>query len=223
MAKEYSRSQTILGLLPISGSIILHDDFSGPLQWTKGVGLGDAIFELSPSISKHGKQSLHLKTRTTDAANGDEVRAVRYLHLLPSKVLSFLSSFRCTDFSKILHIMFSFEWYDGASTHICHLKFSPGTPKWEYYDSATAYQIIAGLGVALYDDAWHNLQLVVNFATDKYISFRLDHLLADLSAIAFYSGAPAADSMLMATIEVKTNSASPAEIFIDDIMINEII
>ncbi len=222
MGKEYTRTLSILGLLPIAGSVIFFDDFEHNMNWTKFVGVGDYILELDPNISKQGKQSLHLKTRTTGAATNDELIITRHVHLLPSKVVSLLSNFLFPDYSKILHVMFTIEWYDGINSNISRVKFSPNTPKWEYFDSGGEYQNLPDLAIGLSNDGWHNLQLLCNFSTSKFLSLQVDHLLVDLSAHALRVVEVPADLRLHLTIDLKTIGNNPAQMRIDNIMLHEL-
>ncbi|GAI99933.1 unnamed protein product, partial [marine sediment metagenome] len=90
MSKEYTRSHTIYGNVALAGQIMDHDDFESLLKWVKFEGEGDSIFELDPTLAKHGNQSLYIKTRTTDAAIGDEIGAFRRTHCGLTQNMAFI-------------------------------------------------------------------------------------------------------------------------------------
>ena len=222
MSKEYTRSMSILGSLPVAGQIVLFDDFESILNWTKTEGEGDSIHELDPSLSKHGNQCLHLKTRTTGADTGDIIGTKRILHLLPSKVMSFSIAFRTPNHVRIDTILFLFKWKDGSQDYNAQIRFKPNVPSWEYYDSAGQYTLFTGLDEKPAIDTWHFINLKVNFATHHYLSLQYDHLLADLSALAVNLGAGATDTSSSAWIQFQTAGANPAELYLDDALIHEL-
>ncbi|KKL70749.1 hypothetical protein LCGC14_2101810 [marine sediment metagenome] len=60
MAKEYTRSISIIRQLLTSGRLILFDDFETLLRFNESGTGGDSIFELDPNNAYSGKQCLHL-------------------------------------------------------------------------------------------------------------------------------------------------------------------
>ncbi len=222
MSKEYIRPTVILGQLPIAGQIVLTENFENLLNWTKIDGEGDSIFELDPTIAKQGKQSLHLKTRTTGTDTGDIIGAQRLLHLLPAKVMSFLFSFLTPDYTKINDITLQFLWNDYVTVHTASFMFRPNTPDWRYYGSDDQFHDIPNLAIELYQDAWHLINLKINLAADLYISHQVDHLTADLTGVAVHTTTPSPASYLKTLIQFSTIGAAPAELYLDDILIHEI-
>lgn len=222
MAKEYIRPTVILGQLPIAGQVVLTEDFENLLNWTKVGGEGDSIFELDPTISKQGNQSLHLKTRTTSADTGDIIGAQRLLHLLPSKVMSFLFSFLTPSLALINDITLQFQWNDYVTVHTASFRFKPNTPIWEYYGTDEEFHDIPTLAIELYQDSWHLTNLKINLAADRYISLQVDHLKSDLTGIAVHTTTPSPASYLKTLIQFSTIGTTPAELYLDDILIHEI-
>ena len=222
MSKEYTRPVTILGQLPIAGTVLFVDDFEELLNWTKVDGVGDAIFELDPTIAKQGRQSLHMKTRTTGAAQADKIRANRYIHLLPSKIMSFVSTFSSPNFTPIDYLTFDFFWYDGTNLNRGYIKFKPNTPSWSYADSGDVLRPITGLDVLLSTNCFHTVIIKINFTTLKYYSLQVDHLFADLSAYALKVDTNPNPSTLQTQIVLATAGAAPCETYLDQIAMHEL-
>lgn len=222
MGKEYTRSMSILGSLPVAGQVIFYDNFESLLKWTKTAGEGDSIFELDPSLSQQESQSLHLKTRTTSADIGDEIVAGRNMHLLPSKVLSFACLFHFSANERIEHIQFLFKWHDGSNRHSALIRYRPDNPDWAYQNTTPEFVSIPNSDVLLEALTWHLIVLRINFDTDKYLSLQINNLLFDLSAFPLFTDALATTSYLLKRISIQTSTAFPAALHLDEIIIHEL-
>lgn len=222
MGKEYQRLVSILGNLPIAGNIVFYDDFSGLLKWGKYIGTGDSILELDPSLAKQGNQSLFFKSRITAAAEDDYVGAYRDVHLLPSKVITFISSFQYPSKTAVKAIYFLIEWFDGTTLHSPSIRYTPATPSWEYQASDGGWVVIPDLAITLAIDVWHIVQFQVSFSADKYISLSVNSTKVDLSGISSQSGMNAADNTLRTTIYLATAGAAPSEMNLAEVLLHEI-
>ncbi len=222
MGKEYTRAIAVLGNLPIAGQIVMSDDFEHLLHWAQYIGEGDSVFELDPSLAKQGNQSLYMKTRTTTSTEDDIIGITRSFHLLPSHVMTFLGSFRYPSRSVIKKLTILLNYYSGSRLRIPQIHFNPNTPSWELEDEAETPIAITNFDVVLSHNAWHMFILKVNFATSKYLSLQVDHLLADLSAYSFVNVAVEEPSLLSADVFIQTAGANPASINLDEFLIHEI-
>ncbi len=222
MGKEYARRITIFGIVPFAAPIIFHEDFENTLQWTKTGGEGDSIFELDPSISKNGKQSLHLKTRTTGAAVGDTIGAKRFMYLHPSKHYNLISHFYSTDLTQADHIIFDLAFYDGATVHQATIRLRPRIPDIQYRNSLNIYTTIPNSELSLNNLSWHQAIFNVNFDLKKYISLTIDHTLLDISLLPYSSDSSTIDAHLETHIQIKGATGFPTEIYLDDITLHEI-
>ncbi len=222
MSKEYTRSVNVLGQIPVAGQLVFYDDFEKNLHWIKSGTGGDDIFELDPTLSKHGNQSLYMATRTADAALDDFIVASRRFYLLPSKVMSIFSNFRFPDHSLMKIFTTNFLWHDGITTHTAYLRFTPNTPKWEYLNSTGGLTEIPSLALKLSNNAWHLFHLKVNFSTGHYLSLQVDHQVIDLSDIPLSISGTSDDTSMLLQHEIGTIGASPTDINIDDVLVHEL-
>ncbi len=222
MSKEYTRIITTLGTIPVAGSILFHDDFESLLRFTKTGTGGDDIFELDPTISFSGAQSLHLKTRTTATAEDDEVLTYIKTHLHPSKLVSQIIRLYSPDFTKIKIIDFDIYFYDGVNLNRATVVFTPATPAWTYLDSAGDFPPITGAGFNILNAGWHTITLKASFATNKYISLTIDHHHFDLSTLDIrQTSAPTVLTHLLSQLFFTTVGASPAELYLDEYSLTE--
>ncbi|GAH66956.1 unnamed protein product, partial [marine sediment metagenome] len=218
MSKEYVRSTLILGHLPIAGSVVLVDGFENLLKWTKKAGAGDSIFELDPTIAKIGNQSLHMKTRTTDAAENDQIGALWSGHLLPSKVLTFIFSFYYPAYLPIDNILLEMIHNDGTNDHGPQLQYNPNVPSLTYRNTTPAHIEIPDLALTFDEDCWHTIQMKVNYNTGKYISIQVDHVFVDLSGLSYYQVENPLPVHSDYNIYIQASDSPPCEINIDEIL-----
>ena len=113
------------------------------------------------------------------------------------------------------------EGLDGVTAHTAIIIYTPNTPKCEYYNNTPAYVAIPNLALKFDEACWHLLIMKVNYATGKYLSVQIDHILADLSAYSYRQAATANPSRLEATVAISTIGASPCDINLDEILIHE--
>lgn len=222
MSKEYTRRISTLGNVPSQGPFIFFDDFEALLKWTKYDGPGDSIYELDPTIAYSGNQSLHIKSRTTNATENDIIGTRIKLFMTPSKKLNQSMIFRSPDFTKIKTIDFYHTLDDTLTLHFPTIRFSPAGPKWQYLDSAGDPQDIPGAIYPLSVNAWHRLHLLADLNTNKFISMSIDSRHYDLSNISIEAYSPGVNMYLDITAFIVTAGAAPAEIYIDDFLVHEL-
>lgn len=222
MSQEYTRRISTLGNVPSHGPFIFFDDFESTLKWSKYEGEGDSIFELDPTISYSKNQSLHLKTRTENAAESDIIGAKILLYMSPSKKLNQAIHFKSPDFTKLSHLQFWFTLFDGSHQHYATLQLRPADPKWQYRTDEVFMEDIPDSAFLPLDDAWHRLQLQADLNTNKYISMIFDNHLFDLSGLSYYHTTSDILTHFDITIEIHTAGASPCELHIDDFLLHEL-
>lgn len=216
MSKEYTRQIASIGIIPLAGPILFHDNFNSLLHFSIAATEGDYIAELDPSISFIGPQSLNLKTRTTDTALDDHVTITASTHLHPSKIVALSTRFLSPDFSKMSSLLFTLVFYDGANIYATAIKFLPATPAFQYLSATDEFTPIPNSAYTPLINAWHSLTLKTDFLNNNYVSLDIDHLhfnLSSLNTILF-----AGDSEIGLTSETKiiTAGASPAQLRIDE-------
>lgn len=221
MGREYTRDFTSVGLIPIAGTILFHDNFQGLLKFTMGSGIGDYIFELDPNVAFIGNQSLNMKTRVTGATTTDGISASVLTHLGPSKLLTQIVRFRCPDFSKIATLDLAAMFYDETSLNLALIRFTPGTPIFAYIDNAGNPQNITGSGINLLADAWHTAILKVNFSSPEYRSFSIDHHHFSLSGIGMQAGVDPTATHLKSQTLITTSGNAAAQLRLGDYSLTE--
>ncbi len=222
MSREYTRRISTLGSVPTHGPFTAFDDFESILKWVQNVGTGDSIFELDPTIANSGNQSLHLKTRTTAAAEDDLIGAIMYTHMLPSKKLNQSILFRSPDFTKIKEIKFFFDFYNIPLRHFAQIIFLPNTAKFQYADHENIPQDIPDSDIKPYPDAWHRIQLLADLNINKYIALIFDAHYFDLSHLKLFTDSHLLNTYFLTYINIATIGAAPCELYLDDFLLHEL-
>lgn len=222
MSREYTRLISVVGNVPAHGPIVLYDDFEHLLKWTKYLGEGDSVFELDPSFSFSKNQSLHIKTRTTDAAENDIIGARLLSYIPPSKRLNLSTHFSCPDYTLIKLLQFWFILFDGTNKHHSLLQLKTATPIWQYRDSIGTAIDVPDSGLLPFDNAWHRIQLLADLNTHKYIHMILDNNLFDLSALTYQHETDPKLTHLEVEIQIRNTGAAPCELHIDDFLLHEL-
>lgn len=117
----------------------------------------------------------------------------------------------------------------------CYISVYTGTRylifgmKWDfvgknlYYWGSGADWVDSGENMTMYHVAgkglhWHNIKLVVDLVTEKYIRLLVDHLSVDLSAIACQASNSANDSETIVTTRGYGDAANSRTIYLDDLI-----
>lgn len=222
MTREYTRSVVILGQVPFVNQIIYHDDFEHTLHWTKGGTVGDFIFELDPTISKSGSQSLHIKTRTEGSLDTDGIYAKILMYLRTTKLVNIIANFHSPDFTKMSEFSLELSFKDGTLIHKVGVKYIPTPPGFQYMIQDENYAPIPDSALSINSITWHQLTLSANFNLHKYRFLDINHIHHDLSLHSTYSDTSTEPTYLEAIFQIINKTAEPCEIYIDDVTIHEL-
>lgn len=221
MSKEYTRRLSIFGLSPEYGEIYLYDNMEGAEMWT-GEGTGTDFFaEFSDARPHHGTRSLHIKSRTTGAAEDDYARVYRHCFLPPSKKLGQISTFILGDITKLKSFALAFTYYDGINDTHAVLTYLVALHKWQYKNSLGGETDVPGADIALIDYRPHRASIATDFNRNEYISFTIDDELFPLTNLPLYSIPNGFDRHLNLLYQITTSGANPAEVYINSVLLHE--
>lgn len=222
MSKEYTRRQALIGLAPIGGPVVLYDDFSGTLKWTKTDGAGDSIFELDPGVAYVGDQSLYIKPRTTAAAENDAISATRYVPLTPSLKLTMTCFIRPSAngttmkyFSLgFLRTIPNVQWKGSV-------RYDAPNDIFQYQDIAEAWQDITGSDLLYTQDKFHRFSMSLDFLNNEYLSFSFNENFHNLAGLALAESANI-NTQTIASVEVVKGSIGVPSAHVDSMLITEL-
>lgn len=219
MPKEYIRQVMIIGSIPRLGQVIVFDDMEDLIKWTKDGNTGD--FDVTKDTGKayNGDASLKIETRATSPADGDWCLAERFCYLQIGKRYSIEFLFMTLNTTNVQYVEFDGRWQDGATFHDPYIRYDAQANKWQYRDSAQAWQDIPGGSQNLASNCWHRVKLVVDRDLKQYISFNCNALEVNLAGISYYSLPSALTEAFDPRIRLENNGAAQAILYVDDVLI----
>lgn len=219
MGQEYKRLVDVISSIPSWGNVLLYDDFEKGFHFSPtGTGV-DWIAELSQKYQHIGSNSLHLVTRYTGAALNDTVTVYRWTGFPSSGKFRFNCFFHHNSDSYVKTIKFRIQALDGTNMNAADLIYDPVAHKWTYATSADVENDVPGGSQNLAVEIFHKLSWEADFINSKYGAFICDNLEIDMSAISCHSGANAFPRYFQIIITAKALTTTPAQVFLDNLLI----
>jgi len=106
--------------------------------------------------------------------------------------------------------------------YTAQVRWVNSTQDFEYYDSAGAWQDIEiGKTIGTDERDWQIMKLVIDLTTHKYVRAFLNDEEYDLSGIAYYSTALAAENTMEAAVLLISTAGNNAEAWVDSVIYTE--
>lgn len=222
MGQEYIRSGIVAGDNQRGLGLLYYDDFEGLLGFSAAGDGSDYVVEHDNTVAFMGSQSLHLKTRTTGAADDDEVSATREMCISPHGIFLWRCYFMCPDVSDCKGLRFELNVYDGTANRQGYIYLYPSSGEVCYLNSAGGVTELTDMAHALVDNAWNLFQFKLNFKKYRYNSVSLNNLHHDFDDIKLRNAGASTSLYAGATVKLIATSAAPAEAYIDNLIIREV-
>lgn len=222
MGKEYEREITVQGSVPNLGPVLLFDDIEDLLKWVEAGTGGDSVFEKIATVAYNGSACLHMKSRTTNAAEDDEISGYRDTIMRPGKRYRMECLFRPDASAQSKLVFFRALLYDGTNSHNAQVRWDEVNTKWQYLNSVAGWTDVPGGSQDLVADQFHRFLLEWDLSSGKYIRFVCDGLEVDLSGVSFYVTADASATIMRLDVGMFAGAAPPGELYFDDVLVLEI-
>jgi len=200
------------------GNVLFIDSFEYGLApyYTLAGGTGSAV-ALSASTARNGAYSCKLYTGAEGGAYAFVQKFLSYPRL---SRFGFEISFTVDD--NAVGILLSMILYDGVHSTSFTVKYLPASNKWQYQDSAGAWQDLAtGVDLSAHLKRFHTAKLVVDLETGDFVYFLYDDTEVSMAGIAGYqeedATLPAIDTMAY----LLGGAAAAATIYIDDVILTQ--
>jgi len=147
-----------------------------------------------------------------------------HLPMTPSLAIRLQVAFAAATTSSCIDWHFNLNRYDLASQHEAEIKLTRTSAEAFYLNSAGAYVSLGTHQFETYGSGWNKLDLVINFATDKYHWVGVNQNAADLSAQAIKTSGAGAWPMFTFYIKITNNCAEEQAVaLIDEILITDLL
>lgn len=222
MGHEYEREITVMGSVPNLGPVLLFDDMEGLLKWKEAGTGGDTVFEKITTVAYNGSACLHMKTRITGAAAGDDISGYRDTFQRPGKRCRLECLFRPDVKEQSAYVYFKASIYDGTLRHYVRLRWDEVNTKWQYWSDVPGWSDVTGGSQGLVADQFHRFLMEWDQSSKKYIRFVCDGLEVDLSTLSYDTGADASGQILRVDVGMEAVGVLTGELYVDDVLVLEI-
>ena len=200
------------------GNVIFMDGFeSGLAQWALGgSGTNNAVTQCS-EFARNGAFCAKLRGGSSLGLYASMVKKLPYPVI---GKLGLEASFDGnTDFN---YFEVRFQLYDGTTLHTAKLRFTYSTGAMAYYDSnADMIDLVTGLYLASSGELFSTVKLVVDFENEAYERVLFNSDTYDVSGIAYFEEASAADPQIRITLIVINETGNPGLIYVDDVILTQ--
>lgn len=201
------------------GKVFYWDEFESPtLDWSKAGSPGYTI-ETSTAHKFAGTGSMAL---TTVATADRQVITTRKLSLIPSNKIG-LELKHMTINSNGKYIDIGLVKNAESIVATSSIRYVIADEKLQYQKSDSTYEDILGATGKAYHGSsiWQIVKLVVDFNTNKYISYSINDQTFDLKDKSMYVQSLPTTSMVYPRIAYTTATAAANALYIDDVVVTE--
>ena len=198
------------------GDVVWFDDFEQPGgKWqiaTSGVG---ATVVRNYVSARNGTFSLNM---ITGDAVDNYATISRRMPMFNDQRVGVEANIEFSDNTKYTRLWV--QWYDGTNYTTGAVRYNDLTPGFEVLTPGSVWVAITPT-IGLYSTLhlWHNIKLVVDYETDKYVRLMVDGVEYDLSAYSLTSLASADYPNLFISLQVTNAAAGNHGIFLDDFIV----
>ena len=222
MPRDFFGNYPIVAGLGFSRDVNVLDDCEGAMTWIiSGTG-GDDVHENAAVAAFQGAYGLHLKTRTTDAAEDDYLMVQKRFDMPASNLLVARLKIAPVNPDKIKYLDVNLGIDDGVQPYLGAVRFDFDAGKVYHAKSPTGWTEIPALATVFSTLTWYTLELSVDCGAHTYLNVRFNGLSADLSDQALQpNGATNGRAAYLYTNQT-TWAGHPAEVYLDNIYVGEI-
>lgn len=222
MGEEFLRRIMVLGSVPSLGPVVLFDDMEDLLKWVETGTGGDSVFEKSATVAYNKAASLHMKSRTTDAAEDDTVTANRYCYARPGNRYRFEVIYTTENVAACKSLDFRIQYYDGTNLHDVLVRYNSSLAKWQYMNTGGTFSDFSGGTQQLDQDAWHRVLFEVDLDSGEITRLVSDGLELSGLELGIYESASATAQHVVVSMTGTTAGGAACEHYFDDLLVMEI-
>lgn len=222
MGKEYEREITVLGSVPYLGRVMLYDDMEDLLKFVKGGTGGDDVFEKDQTQVYNGDYSLHMKTRTTGAAEDDDIWGERYLFQRPGERYRLECLFHHKNAVAGKYVNFEIFIQDATTYHQVRIRYNVATEYWMMFRETEYWGNIQGGSQNLNQGQYHRFLMEWDQYKKEFRRFVCDGLEIDMKGMAYASAGNVQFQYMKLVLGCEAGAGPPAEVFFDDVLVLEL-
>lgn len=198
-----------------------HDDFESPVRKWYGTAAVMQILCSDAAVTGEGgavsgSASMHIISPVGALGSVN----VSYTGIPPLANIGIAVTFKIGLDDNFLDASNSFELlessiFTGTRERYVQITYNPNDGNWYIYDGV-ADALVNFLTCKILWGFFHYVKVIFNFSTLKYVSFRIDDTIVDLSAYTIWDGASTAAKSMAVLVSTRGATGKQAEAWIDD-------
>lgn len=221
MGQEYIRNSLNFGGIDKGSGVLLFDDCETTLNWSKSGTGGDDVCEISDTKSHFQSKSLHIKTRTTDAADNDYIKITKMCPISKTGIVTARCFINFPDISNVEKFIFNFTFGNTINRYEANFSYRPNVPDFNYYNAAGTETDINELKFNAIDNAWLLFEASFDILNNVYNSVSINNIKKELTDIPLYDKGAYALFYASFSFWLYATAEAPAEAYIDNISLRE--
>jgi hypothetical protein len=219
--RDFFRNEHVKTNMAMARGIRLLETFEGAYYWTADGTGGDVTIGQAAGAAWTGAYGISIKTRTTGAAADDVTRINRFFDRPQTNLLIARAMMTSPDWSKVKYASMALRYKSVSGDWASALRYTPATGYWAYKDSAGAYQTIALLSGLKTNGSWMCIEYAINVSLWQYLWAATKGKYFSLANIDFESEGGGTTSEMQMYFSVTAIGASPATLYVDDVLVTE--
>lgn len=200
------------------GNVLFIDSFeSGLGAWyTWALDAGDSV-KISPTWSRTGGYCV-LLTNAAVSPNATRLRTSIHYVVLGAIGCEFTLAFD----NNIKYIYVYLDHYDGAVQHRFNFRYDHPNQQLDIYTDKGYVPIDDAIVLATWDEyRYHDVKMVVDIATDKYMRIIFNNIEYDLSTYSAGTFTPAGGPYIDFWLSATGNEASISHVYVDNVILTQ--
>lgn len=219
MPKEFDRGASGTQIQQFSREVLWLDDCKGSFKYVATGTGGDDVHTYDGTGSFFSTNGIHLVTRTTDTADGDNLKISRKLSYPVGCDLYTRLRIGVADVSLLELFEFGINLHTGSREFQAGLQYKPNVPSMSYHNGAGTKTALATLAHQMDDWQQSIIEFSICLTDTKYLSALFLGTEVDMSAMAFQDVGASALRMCEFWINIETAGAAAAAIFGDSVYV----
>jgi hypothetical protein len=221
MGRDHFPNLPVGAGMGFSKDVLLLDDCEGTFNYIiSGTG-GDDVHAYATAAAFTGTYGMHLRTRTTAAAQFDIVTAQKLMSYPESGLLVGRWRVATPAVAPCGQITLELMIDNGAQIYYGAILLMPATGVVNYVNAAGAGVAIPAAAFTFVAGTYYLVELQINCRTRRYISALINGTRVNLSALDLYNPAASAGRGSMLLVQVVAAGAAPAAVYLDNLYVGE--
>lgn len=215
---ELAARLTSINTFDRAGNVVWITDFESGLQGTV-CGVDDAASTGALSVERayHGNYSVKLDPQGASGAYANWARVIQFV--LTGKVGAEIAV--STDADPLYITLWAY-YMDGTTCQRGGLRYDPSTGNWDIGTvDGTWTNVLAGHKIQQGAGAWHNIKLVIDAKTGKYVRAIISKEVVILSEYDLYSYSYGGLGQLFVKFQIDGSAAKHAAVWLDSVIVTQ--